>query len=441
MISRLTLATRTGLIVVLSLLAVLLGAFAIVQLADTSEADDTRPLPARIASLVSLLERSPADQHPLILRATSSRVFVATLEPGPHVGTTQDRPFLRLAARRLEEQLDALGGRPSSVTLTRAPDSATGIEYRIGLTTGDTLVVRIRSRLATRLFGLPLWLVMAAFGVLVSLIALAAMHHQTRPLARLASAVDRIDPAGPPVLLPEPASGAREIHALISAFNRLQARLSHLMRARMAMLGGISHDVRTFATRLRLRIDRIPQHAERERAAADIADMIRLLDDALLASRAGAGELSESLVEFDDVVRTEVEDRRAEGKAVELHIPEDSPGAVVLGDRLALRRIVANLVDNALKYGQAVHLSLAFGEQTVVLNVDDRGPGIPPEHREAVLEPFVRLETSRNRRTGGAGLGLAVVRSLVEAHGGTLSIEDAPAGGARVVVRLPLCRI
>jgi signal transduction histidine kinase len=110
----------------------------------------------------------------------------------------------------------------------------------------------------------------------------------------------------------------------------------------------------------------------------------------------------------------------------------------VLGDRLALRRVVANLVDNALHYGKAAHLSVDASSEFVTLLVDDEGSGIPVDQREQILEPFVRLEDSRNRRTGGAGLGLAVARSLVEAHEGVISIDDAPGGGARLMVRLPL---
>jgi len=134
----------------------------------------------------------------------------------------------------------------------------------------------------------------------------------------------------------------------------------------------------------------------------------------------------------------EVAARRAEGKAIELRATEPSFECSVLGDRLALRRIVTNLIDNALKYGGSACLSLQAVDAGVALTVDDAGPGIPLQARELVLEPFVRLEDSRSRRTGGAGLGLAVVRALVEAHRGTVRIADAPGGGGRVIVRLPL---
>jgi signal transduction histidine kinase len=119
-------------------------------------------------------------------------------------------------------------------------------------------------------------------------------------------------------------------------------------------------------------------------------------------------------------------------------VPLPPETALVIGDRLALRRIFANLIDNAVKYGGGAHLVLTVEGAWLQLVIDDPGPGIPPEQRDVILEPFVRLETSRARKTGGAGLGLAVARSLTEAHGGRLQIDQAPGGGARVVVRLPL---
>jgi signal transduction histidine kinase len=283
---------------------------------------------------------------------------------------------------------------------------------------------------------MPLGLGAGLLGTLIALVALVFMHRQTRPLARLATAVDRMDLAGTPTALPKSRTAAPEIQALITAFNQLQVRLSQLLRARMALLGGISHDVRTFATRLRLRVDQLPDTAERERAVADIADMVHLLDDAVLASKAGAGELQEELLEFKEIVAAEVADRRAAGVCVEMSVANDA-GTALLGDRVALRRVVFNLIDNAVKYGQRARLSVSRDAQWIVLLVDDDGPGIAPDKRELLLEPFVRLEGSRNRQTGGAGLGLAIVRNLIEAHGGQVRIADAPSGGARINVKLP----
>jgi signal transduction histidine kinase len=451
---RLSLAARLGLIVMLSLAAAWLGSIALFYVTRAHDGGDARPLPGQVAALVELLERTPPDQQPLVLRAVASESFSAQLDTGLAIGPTERQRVARAASRALRRYLEPLGGRPVGVVVWHEPGQPAArvsfvrpvlLELRIGLATGQTLQVRARGVPLTTVVGLPLGFISGLFGTLVGLLALLAMHRETQPLARLAAAVDGMDPTAAPVPLPPVRRGAPEIRALVAAFHRLQQRLALLLRARMAMLGGISHDVRSFATRLRLRVEHIADPGERERAVADIADMIRLLDDALLASRAGAGELAEELVELDKLVQAEVDDRRALGADVQWDETAEAPregstSAVVLGDRLALRRVAANLIDNALEHGRCARVAVQGAGSDVVLTVDDQGPGIPADQREAMLEPFVRLEGSRSRRTGGAGLGLAVVRSLVEAHRGRVAIADAPGGGARLTVHLPAFR-
>ena len=181
------------------------------------------------------------------------------------------------------------------------------------------------------------------------------------------------------------------------------------------------------------------ESAERDKAISDIADMIRLLDDALLTSRFVSGELTVELLEFAEVVHSEIEDQQATGAKATLQMSAKVADLTVLGDRLALRRIVSNLLENALKYGHRAHVSVEqMSVTTISLIVDDEGEGIPAEMRDLLFEPFFRIESSRCRHTGGAGLGLAVVRNLVEAHGGTIAISDAPTGGARFTINLPV---
>jgi len=409
---RLSSAVRVCLIILLSVTIVWIGTVALFYLSSASAIRNNRPLPAQVAALVSLLEQASATQRPLILRAVTSQSMAARLEPGNHIGVTPKLQRVpRLTARAVDQYLSVLGGRPNSVMIRREGNARGGfgftfvapadLEIRVLLSTNETLIVDALSYPVANFFGVPVGFVAGLTGAVLGLIALFALQ--------------------------------REI-----AFNRLQVRISHLVRGRIAMIGGISHDVRTFLTRLRLRVDRIPDEQERDRAVADIADMIRLLDDALLASRAGSGELNEELIDFAQIVSAEVDDRRAVGKPVDL-ANTATLNSTILGDRLALRRVIANLVDNALFYGKVAHLSIEADSEYVTLQVDDEGPGIPPDQREQILEPFVRLEDSRNRRTGGAGLGLAVARSLVEAHSGKISITDAPLSkGARFTVQLPL---
>jgi signal transduction histidine kinase len=447
MILRMTFAARIGLIVVVGLGMAWISTIALYYIARAHTAEsNTLPIPGHIAALVELIERTPSEERKLVLRVASSETFAARIDAGANTGTTAQRILPRLNQRAIESSLQALGGRPVSVNFADTGERRRlfsrlvppTVDVRVGLRTGDTLVIEVGNALLLGPLGLPVGFGAGIFGTLIALLALLVMHRETKPLARLAEAVDRVDLSLDPVALPEARRSAPEIRSLIDAFNRLQGRLGQLLRSRMAMLGGISHDVRTYATRLRLRAEKISDEAERDRAIADINDMILLLDDALLASRAGAGELAEEMVEIDDIIRAEVADRRSGGARIDYQGDHWKQVPIILGDRLALRRVVANLADNAIKYGGSAHLRSMIVDKDFLLTVDDDGAGIPPEHRQAMLEPFSRLETSRSRGTGGAGLGLAIARGLTEAHGGALSIQQAPSGGARISVRLPL---
>jgi signal transduction histidine kinase len=443
MMLRLTFAVRLGLIILLGIGMAWLFAIAAFYRSRASDGGVTPPAPSQILALVELLERTPAPDRPLVLQAVSSKGFVVRIDADAQRARASRRP--PAGKFDLDPYLAALDGRTVSVDYVDRQSRRAALrslfpvpELHIGLRSGGILAIDLQDDLLLGPMGFPIGFGGGIVGTLIAFIALVVMHREARPLARLAEAVDGVDLSVSPRLLPEARRSAPEIRALISAFNRLQGRLSELLRARMVMLGGISHDVRTFATRLRFRVEQIGDAAERDRAIADIDDMIHLLDDALLASRAGAGELAEEMLEIDDVVRAEVADRQAGGVLIDYRPGRWIRAPVVLGDRLALKRIVANLADNAVKYGGAAHVSTRIDGDSVVIIIDDEGPGIPPDKRQAMLEPFSRLETSRNRGTGGAGLGLAVVRALTEAHGGTLTIEDAPTRGARISVALPL---
>ena len=446
---RLSLAARITMIVVIALLAAWVAAIAVFYRSQVGPGS-ARATPSQIAAIVELLARARNEQRARILDAVSSHTLSARVEAGaapaefPRGSRPAPEDLVRPYAATLGDRLISIAMSPPHGVGQRLPrffpPETSALEFRIALGGGDTLVIETASAVPITRIGLPIGFGAGLLGTLVALVALIIMHRETRPLVKMAAAADRMNLSVEPELLPQNRASAPEIQALVAAFNRLQTRLSQLLRARMAMLGGISHDVRTFATRLRLRLEHIPDPAERDRAIVDIDDMVRLLDDALLASRAGAGEMSEELVEFDELVKAEVEDRKAADAPIDVKIDLRCGSGAVLGDRVALRRIVTNLVNNALVYGHRAHLVVTSDEYDVTLMVDDEGPGIPAEFRGILLEPFVRLETSRARRTGGAGLGLAVVGSLVDAHGGRVTIDDAPGGGARFTVRLPRFR-
>lgn len=444
MTARLSLSRRVALIVVLGFLAVWLGMLAAAYILYGREEASALPPPERLSALATLVEQTPRSKRASILGAVETPYFVVSVTPeplsAPNAAERQSlTPEIRDAYRA------EFGGRDFVVTpqilRERFPhllgSILNAVEFRIGLVTGETLVINAESPYMLTPSGLPLGFGIGVIGAFIAVATLIALHREFRPLSRLAEAVEALDFEGDANALPIIRARSPELRALITAFARLQDRIATLIRARLALVGGIQHDLRTFATRLRLRVDKIADAKERAHAVADIEDMIALLDDALLASRAGAQELDEELIELGPLVGVEVADRASAGAHVSFEADPCSADATVLGDRLALRRIVANLMDNALKYGNEASLTLAVDAQDVVLTVDDDGPGIPADQRALLLEPFTRLEGSRARRTGGAGLGLAVVRNLVVAHGGDLVISDAPSCGARLIVRLP----
>lgn len=441
---RLGLRGRVGLVLVVAILAAWLALVSAYYIAQGAGRSLALPSPGQLAALAEAVERTPAEDRALILTAMRSDTRSLRISPEPLEESSLPTLWPGDAAT-LKGYARALEGRPIAVVthVVDAPfrlglaSALNAAEFRIGLAGGETLIVSARSPVVMAPFGLPVGVGAAMVGIVISLVALVLLSREFGPLKRLAVAVDRLDPADE-LNLEGIRAHSPEVRSLVAAFARLQGRIATLIAARMALVGGIQHDVRTFATRLHLRTDLIADETERARAAADIADMIALLDDALLASRAGASELDQELVDFPALVAAEAADRQAAGAAVRFTAGRQAIDASVLGDRLALRRIVANLIDNALKYGKRAHLHVAVDPQEAVLTVDDEGPGIPPDQRGLLIEPFTRAETSRARETGGAGLGLAVVRSLAEAHGGRVEIDDAPDGGARIMVRLPL---
>lgn len=445
-----TLASRLAAIVVVSLLAVWLTLVVSFYARRDWEEENFWPTPEGGAAIVSAVEAASQEQRPGILAALHTQTMTVRIEAPSNRMTTID-PVRVADENRIRNYAEHLGERPFTVSRyslrVADPDvvrlrsrARQGLEFRIGMRTGNTLVIESIPPLLVTLFGLPTGIGAGLIGTAAALIALIILFREIRPLTQLARAVDHMDLDGSPGALPNVRRQSAEIRALVMAFDRLQARLNQLLRARMAMLGGISHDVRTFATRLRLRVDSIPDEQQRSRAVADITDMIRLLDDALLASRVGAGDLSEELLELDEIARREVEDRRSADAPVDVLVTPEAKGILILGDRLALRRVIANLIENAVKYGESAHVIVSASAQHAILSVDDEGPGIPHELRDVLTEPFVRAEASRSRDTGGAGLGLAIVQNLVEAHGGSLKFDRRPDRGARVTFQIPRFR-
>lgn len=280
--------------------------------------------------------------------------------------------------------------------------------------------------------GMYFWLGLAA--LLVAVVLVWGAHRMTRPLTAFAEAAARLGLDTEPPALPE--HGSRELRQATRAFNRMTARIRRLVDDRTLLLAAVPHDLRTMLTRLRLRAEFIEDREQREMAAADLDEMNAMLDATLAFARDEAADERPVPVDLAALLRTLVEDLAGAGRPASC----DGPRRLAVSGRpVALRRLVENLLDNALRYGGEARAALQrLDEGRVEILVDDRGPGIPEALRERVFDPFFRVDGSRSRETGGSGLGLAVVRAIVQRHGGTIRLEDRPGGGLRVRVILPL---
>jgi len=270
-------------------------------------------------------------------------------------------------------------------------------------------------------------LLLAVLGV-----SLLAVRWLTRPLERLAQAADTLgrDLDQPPL----PDSGPDEMRRAAKAFNTMQARLQRLVNDRARLLAAISHDLKTPLTRMRLRAELLEDNDLRVRLLADIDEMSHLVETTLDFVRDAAGDEPARPLDVDALLGALQADYEDTGRTVDIDGQMMAPFS---GRPQALRRALANLVDNAFNYAGTAAIEIDDGPSVLELRIIDRGPGLPEEALERVLEPFQRGETSRSRATGGTGLGLAIARSIARAHGGELTLANRPGGGLIAQLRLP----
>ena len=270
---------------------------------------------------------------------------------------------------------------------------------------------------------LLLFLVTAAFSIW-------AVRLAVQPVRVLADAAERLSRnIGEP---PLPEHGAAELRAATRAFNRMQDRLKRHVEGRTMAFAAMSHDLRTPLTRLRLKLESMDP-ADRARIEDDLAEVEAISTSVIGLARELSPEEAATRVDLEALVRRLAADSAPLGGPVA--VSGTCPS--VNGRAAALRRAIANLVDNALKYGSDVSVALEGGRGESVVRVCDRGPGIPPEHLARAVQPFYRVESSRSRDTGGSGLGLAIAKDIVEGHGGELTLENREGGGLCATVRLP----
>ncbi|MEX0810481.1 MAG: ATP-binding protein [Dongiaceae bacterium] len=383
-----------------------------------------------VAAIVELMVASPPGSNFQPLFDMAERTMDIRFEWRPGITLPSDPVVTRetLVDIKLARALASIVGRPFAID-SRSIEKL--VEIHVQLPDGVVIATVPRLRLfSSTTYVFILWMVGTSVGLFA--VAILFMRKQIRPIRRLAAAADAFG-KGRPVEDYAP-KGAAEVHLAGTAFLRMRDRIRRQMAQRTEMLAGVSHDLRTPLTRMRLELAMMPPHESAEELKADIDEMEKMLEGYLAFAR-GEGTEQAQQVDLAPLLREAIGNAERAGASIEATVPD---GLVTWVRPDAFRRCVSNLLSNARLHGGKVAVTARRFKERVEIAIDDDGPGIPPEHREAVFRPFYRLDSSRNPETGGVGLGLTIARDVMRSHGGDLVLEKAPLGGLRALIRLPL---
>lgn len=414
---------------------------------------------SRTAALVELLNDTPPQLHEQIRTAASSPLLYYWISPQPALresgsaaadlriqqrlqreigedrvvrteigrNITVPRYHRQKAAKRQKNNAQQNPPRTRNVPLIVAMsvqlDSGSWLNMAASLQFQRTSLIR-------------LFVTVAIMAIAVIIIIVFTVRRLTRPLQGLADAAERLGRGDDVEQLSE--AGPPEVKSAIKAFNVMQERLTRFVQDRTAMLAAISHDLRTPITSLRIRAEFIEDDENRNRIIGTLDEMQRMVEATLAFAKDEANREETSRVDLSEFLDAIVVDYQDMKQPVSLNAPSDRHARTVIACRpIAVRRALRNLIDNAVRYGNQATVAYEVRPDTITISISDTGPGIPEDRLDDVFEPFLRLETSRSEETGGIGLGLAIARSNIHAHGGTLSLENASSGGLIATVSLP----
>lgn len=383
-----------------------------------------------IALIIEELQRSdePEVRSTLFTRAARTLALIITLEEGLTLTPQEEGSRYDLLRSRLSDALRDKVNRPFRIDPIVANDWSI-IEVEIDEGVLQILVPRRRLYSATSLIFI-FWMVGSA--VVLFAVALIFMRNQIRPIRRLATAADRFgkgrDVPGFKV------EGASEVRQVARAFLVMRERIRRQISQRTDMLAGVSHDLRTPLTRMKLQLALAGDGPEVDELRADVAEMEMMIEGYLAFAR-GEGTETPQPTDLEVLLAEVVNAAQREGANVELTIDD---GVMLPLRPQAIRRCLANLLSNARRHARRVWVRVGRRGLRAEITVDDDGPGIPEALRETVFKPFYRIDPSRNPDTGGTGLGLTIARDVVRSHGGDLTLHQSPRGGLRCRIRLPL---
>ncbi len=388
-----------------------------------------RALAGDIAAVVDLMRQFPGAENRswIFALAGGTMEIHATFNEGeilPNIPQAEDAAN----DENLSQALRDFVGRPFQIA---ADPDGRDVVVRVQLNEGVLVTEITRKRLySSTTYVFVLWMVgtsMVLFGL-----AVIFMRNQVKPIRRLAVAADAFGKGrDSPGFKPE---GAREVRQAAAAFLAMRGRLQRQITQRTEMLAGVSHDLRTPLTRMKLQLALLGKAEGVENLQSDVADMEHMLEGYLAFARGEGAELPQP-ANVSQLLTEVVSQARRKGNGIDLHTEGDLEVPL---RRAAFKRCLTNLIDNAVRYADHVSVRAGRRQDAIEITIDDDGPGIPEASREDVFKPFFRIDGSRNPVTGGVGLGLTIARDVVRSHGGDIELADSPNGGLRARVRLPL---
>jgi len=437
-----SLAARTAVVLLVGLAVVQGGGLTIHALdrMDLLRLEQARNLAFRVMTIYRTVELTPPDRRAAVLAdLPHGPALQARLEAGPPLVPMPPAPFWVQRLIRVNLNLIPMPRRERPREVMIRGDIAHR-QLVLGLLLPDGTWLNVTAAVPPlRPWHSPsfLW----AFGLMTlaaAALSLWAVRRLTAPVRTLAEAAEALGRDVNAPALPE--TGPSEVAAAAAAFNTMAARIRRFVQDRTELLTAIGHDLRTPITRLKLRAEFVEDDEQRRKMLADLEELEQMVAATLAFGR--DARTGEPVVPLDlpELLRTVLDEAADARPEMTETLGYEGPAHLILRARpLGLKRAFANLVSNAVMYGGAarVRLVAAGADRMVTIEIEDDGPGIPPEQLDLVFEPFHRGEPSRNRETGGVGLGLPIARNILRAHGGDVTLANRPGGGVRATVRLP----
>jgi two-component system, OmpR family, osmolarity sensor histidine kinase EnvZ len=384
-----------------------------------------------VAMLIDVYKSYPqdSDYKTLIKLANDDLGLRVKIVPNDELPQMRSKPFFDLLDRTLSDEIKRQIGKPFWIDTVGTSDF---VDIRIKLDTAVMHVLARRSQTyASNSHIFLLWMLGTSLVLLT--VAILFLRNQIKPILRLAEAAESLGKGRPtpPDFRPR---GAREVRKAAQAFIEMRDRIERHVEQRTTMLAGVSHDLRTVLTRFKLQLVMFEESPELDAMHADVDEMKAMLEDYVAFAKGDAGE---------DIVRTDIAEVLSEVQSQthghsEVSVEMKERPLVVPLRRHAFKRAVANLVNNAARFADHIAVSASKENGSLVVEVDDDGPGIPEAEREHVFRPFYRLDDARNQDAGSTGLGLAIARDIARIHGGDITLGESRLGGLKAVLTVPV---